>query len=652
MLSIRRLFLIPKLMKKIALLILSLTLFFISTSAQKQLSVAEVQGPGNTSPHEREIVSVTGIVTARTKTGFFIQTPDDKMDGNSATSEGIFVFTKSAPPGEITIGCLISVAGEVQEYRNRNDVGSMTTTELSHRLGQDRYSGLSKGNELPKPVVLAAPDFSSNTIDELERYEGMRVSVADMTVVSPTSGRVDIRNASSGSNGVFFGTAKGIPRPFREPGLDIRDINASPDKDKWKRDLPKLQIFDSNPEVIRVDTNEQLVEGSGSTIQQTAPPLNATAGMVLTEVTGVMHFAFGRYTLLLDPGKQVMATVGRKPNPLPVPTDRQFSVAGMNLENFFDDVDDPDIKEDVLTKDAFERRLKKVSMAIRDYLQTPDVIGTVEVENLSTLNRLAERINSDATAAGKPNPKYKAYLVEGNDGRGIDVGFLVKSSRVNVIEVKQLGKNDEFKNPDTGENEFLNDRPPLMLRAAIDDAKSGKPFEFTLIVNHLKSMLGYNDPKQMAGVRLKKKLQAEFLARTVAERLKADPNERIALLGDFNAFQFNDGVMDVLGTIKGKPAAKDSVLIASDDLLDPDLTDLVDVIKPEERYSYIYDGNAQAIDHILISSAFVNYVKGFGFARVNADYPEVYRNDDHRVERYSDHDPAIAYFSLDPASGR
>ena len=35
--------------------------------------------------------------------------------------------------------------GEVQEYRNRNDVGSMTATELSHRLEQDKYNVLSKG---------------------------------------------------------------------------------------------------------------------------------------------------------------------------------------------------------------------------------------------------------------------------------------------------------------------------------------------------------------------------------------------------------------------------------------------------------------------------------------------------------------------------
>jgi len=238
-------------MKTISILILTLCLFLTAAFGQKTLSIAEVQGTGNTSPHEREIVTVTGVVTARTKTGFFIQTPDGKTDGNPATSEGIFVFTKNPPPAEIAIGSLVSVAGEVQEYRNRNDVGSLTTTELSHRLGQDRYSILSKANALPKPIVLTAADFSSNAVDELERFEGMRASVPDMTVVAPTGGCVNIRDASAESNGVFFGVAKGVARPFREPGLDVRDLNASPDKDKWKRDLPKMQVFDSNPEVLR-----------------------------------------------------------------------------------------------------------------------------------------------------------------------------------------------------------------------------------------------------------------------------------------------------------------------------------------------------------------------------------------------------------------
>jgi hypothetical protein len=44
------------------------------------------------------------------------------------------------------------------------------------------------------------------------------------------------------------------------------------------------------------------------------------------------------------------------------------------------------------------------------------------------------------------------------------------------------------------------------------------------------------------------------------------------------------------------------------------------------------------------------HLGGFGYARLNADFPQIYRNDENRVERFSDHDAAIAYFSLDDVS--
>ena len=168
----------------------------------------------------------------------------------------------------------------------------------------------------------------------------------------------------------------------------------------------------------------------------------------------------------------------------------------------------------------------------------------------------------------------------------------------------------------------------------------------------MKSLRGYNSDEDAPFVRAKKKLQAEYMAKYVQERLKANPNEKIALVGDFNAFQFSDGVTDIIGTIKGKPLAKDQVLNASDDFLNPDLTDLVDVIKPNQQYSYSFDGNAQVLDHFLVTDAFKKYVKGFGYARVNADFPEIYRNDASRVERYSDHDAAIAIFALDEPTAK
>ncbi|MEP7213873.1 MAG: hypothetical protein ABI791_12390 [Acidobacteriota bacterium] len=622
--------------------------------AQKEYAIAAVQGVGDRSPLVNEAVSVTGVVTARIRTGFFLQTPDDRADTDPATSEGIFVFTKSEP--SVAVGDLVTVTGSVEEYRPRNEPISLPVTEISHRISEDTLKVISKANALPKPFELTPAGFKANTIGQLERFEGMRVHAAALMVVAPTGGRVDIKNSSADPDGVFFAVVKGLPRPFREPGLDIREIT---DREKLNKELPRLQIFDGNPELIRVDSDEQKSDanlqsvssegkiGAGGTMSVSPLSLDVAAGTGLSDMTGVLHYAGGRYTLLPDLEKSRTTPDSIKPKALPAPTDRQFSIAGMNLENFFDDVDDPAIKEDVVTPTAFAHRLKKISSAIRDYMRTPDVIGTIEVENLAALKKLAERVNADAVASGEPNPKYEAFLVDGNDGRGIDNGFLVKTSRVKVIEVKQLGKDEKYKNPDTGDDNFLNDRPPLMLRASIDDAKTGKPFEFTVIVNHLKSFLGYNDPKQMANVRLKKRLQAEFLAKSIQERQKQNPGERIAVIGDFNAYQFNDGVLDVIGTITGKTAGKDEVFNPSDDLVDPNLTDLVDVINEKERYSYSFDGSGQVLDHILISDGFKNHVNGFGYARVNADFPEAFRNDQYRVERFSDHDPAIAFFTFD-----
>jgi uncharacterized protein len=207
-------------------------LFVSSAGAQKQYSIAEILGAGNTSPDVGESVTVSGVVTARTKTGIFVQTPDDLADKDPATSEGVFVFTQKVPPTELSVRASITISGRVDEYRNRSDVTSLTTTEISHRLGQDTYKVISPNVPLPKPIALTAADFAANKVDELEKFEGMRISFAEMLVVAPTGGRVDIKNASATSDGTFFAVVKGMNRPFREPGLDIRNFSSLADRDK------------------------------------------------------------------------------------------------------------------------------------------------------------------------------------------------------------------------------------------------------------------------------------------------------------------------------------------------------------------------------------------------------------------------------------
>lgn len=621
--------------KFLSILFLSVSVFVSVASAQKERKISEVQGDKYISPLNGENVKVTGIVTARIRNGFFLQTPDDQTDTNPATSEAIMIFTGSEPDAKATIGNLVTLTGMVMEFVPKQEPASLSVTQVSMKKGVDSIKVVSENNALPKPIILTQADFSPNLIYQLEKYEGMRVTANELTVVAPTDGRIDGKNATSTSDGIFYAVLKGTPRPFREPGYDIYDVFFMKDKEKdeMKKNFPKMPLFDANPETLRIDSDEQLG----------AQAIEVMSGALVKNLTGVMHYGYQKYTILTDSGAKPEVSNLLKPKAVPPPNDRQFSLVGMNLENFFDDEDDPAIKEDIVTTEAFEKRMKKISLGVREYMNNPDVIGIVEAENLAGLKRLAKRINEDTTATNKPDPKYEAYLIDGNDGRGIDVGFLVKTSRVNVVEVKQFGKDDKFINPEKKSEEILNDRPPLMLRATITDTKTNQPFAFTVVSNHLKSFLG----SETLRVRTKRQKQAEFLANFVQERQKTDTNEKIILLGDFNAYQFNDGVVDLIGTIKGTPAPKDQVFLASEDLVNPDMLSLVDMIEKSQRYSYTYDGNAQVLDHFIISESLKKHLVGFGFVRVNADYPESYRGDVSRVEKFSDHDPAIGYFQFD-----
>ena len=280
---------------------------------------------------------------------------------------------------------------------------------------------------------------------------------------------------------------------------------------------------------------------------------------------------------------------------------------------------------------------------IRNVMRSPDVIGVEEVENLATLQALADKVNADALDAGGTDPDYQAFLEEGNDIGGIDVGFLVKHARVDVIDVTQEGKDTAF----DFDGSLLNDRPSLVLRASVRKP-SGQPYPVTVIVNHLRSLSGVSDPLDGDRVRRKRRAQAEWLAGLIQARQAADPAERIISVGDYNAFPFNDGYVDSIGTIRGTPTPADQVVLASDDLVDPDLVDLVDTVPADQRYSYSFDGDAQEIDHVLVTRNLMPRVRGLQYGRNNADYPEAYRNDPTRPERISDHDPIVAYLSFPP----
>jgi uncharacterized protein len=605
------------------------TIAITVTGIPTGLAIHDIQGATSASPHLGEFVRTEGIVTAvRFNNGFFIQSPNDEADADSSTSEGIFVFTQSVPPAAAAVGNRVRVTGTVAEFQA--DAGSLTATEIV----SPAVVVVSTGNPMPSAISLTSSDTNPlGPLDQLERYEGMRVHVDRLNVVAPTQGSVNEVNASGATNGVYYGVIPNVARPFRQPGIEV-PLPLPPGSPCC---VPR---FDGNPERIRVDSNGNAVFGANQTTE-------VMTGATVSDITGVLDYSAHAYTILPDFGAQGAVAATHGYSAVSVMAAHRFTIATANLERFFDTVDTPGISDVALTAAAYQRRLTKVGLQICDVMRAPDIIGVEEVENITVLQAIAAAATSTASCNGT---NYAAYLFEGNDPGGIDDGFLVNLDRVVVRDVHQEGKDATFIDPSDGSEDLLNDRPPTVLAATIM-SPGDAPQNITVIANHLRSLNDIDaDEPGGAGprVRAKRLYQAEYLGTLIENLQMASGAEPVVAVGDFNAFEFSDGYVDVIGTIKGTPVTADQVVLASQNVpnVSAPLVDLIETDQTAQRYSYSFDGNAQSLDHMLATQAAFGMFDHIEWGHSNADFPETLRADETRPERLSDHDPVVAYFVL------
>jgi len=601
------------------------------------------------SPYAGQTVTTEGIVTGIGTAGYFIQARDVDADSDPSTPEGIFVFAGTGKvPAAAVIGNYVQVTGTVATFPS-----VATSHTPATEIDTTSATVLATAQPLPTPVTLTASMLTpEGEIYQLTPYEGMRVSIASLTTISGTDGSLTSEaNETQKSNGQFYAVITGTPRPFREPGIDIRDSQTGLPPDVAK--------FDDNPERILVDS--AFLGGI---------PVDLSTGAVLPNVTGILDFTFSSDSfydpsrLVLDSGyDRSKVTAGMSVQPAPAPADSEFRVAAYNIERFFntssaDDIDFNPVTGKMekssavdVTPTAYNNRLAKVSLAIRDVLGSPDIVALEESENQSVVADIAAKISADAAAAGEPDPQYVAYgtgtsyAPYTNDVGGISVGFLVKST-VDTVRIEQLGASNVFTDPRDGSTlQTLNDRPPLVLHAGIKRSNA-KDYPVTVIVNHLRSLSSENDPSSGVFVRTKKELQAEFLASLIQGYQTA--GEHVISVGDYNAFEFSDGYIDILATVTNQNVlpATEVVEPGMPGLVTPPAVDLATLLPPAERWSYQEFGNAQILDHIVATSDLVSAGAHLAYAHLDADQPVTGYNDPTTAARTSDHDAAIGYFNL------
>jgi uncharacterized protein len=564
-------------------------------------TISAVQGAGALSPVAGQQVGVEGIVTARKFNGYFVQTPDAQADGNPLSSEGLFVFTGSTLPSGAAVGNRVCVFGTVTEFATNN----ATVTELTNTS----LTLLSTGNPLPAAVTLTASlPAAGGAFDQLERLEGMRVAAGSVTVTEGNTG-------TGFENGSFFGVLTGTAIPFREMGIEAPLGVPAPSS----KTIPPIPRYDANSEILRIDTR-----GQG----QAAPAVVATPGMIVSNITGVLDFNPDGYEILVDTTAVLSATPQGSYTAVPAREATQITVASFNLENY----------SGTATQQA------KAVLAIRDVLRTPDVLGVQELINTTALGNLAAALN--AAIPGAAYVHHTANTVGSNTQR---VGYLVNTARVSVTAVTPVLGSDSYIVPSTGLPSPTHDRVPYLLEASAQ-TPGGPVYNFRVLNIHSRSLIDVSlDGATGNNVRVKRQQQAESLARYFHNEQTAAAGLQLFVIGDFNAFEFNDGYVDLLGTMRGVPVADPEVVISSGDLVQTDLVNLVtdtSKLPAAERFSYRRFGSRQVLDHMLATQAAAPRVAQLAYGRANAGFPEQFRPDATRPERLSDHDSPVAFVNL------
>ncbi|HBO4243637.1 TPA: SpnA family nuclease [Pseudomonas aeruginosa] len=568
--------------------------------------IHEVQGAGAESPLVNQRVAIEGVVVgdfqnASELKGFYVQQEDATVDGDPATSEGIFVYD-GGNGSDVKLGDRVRVTGQVREFNG-----------LTELVGPLQVSVLASGVALPTPAGISLPLASA---DALERYEGMRVQLRQTLTVNEVYnlGRYGEVLLSSGGRQM-------TPTNVVAPGEQAKAMQA-------RNDLDRILLDDGrsgqNPDPIRYP----------------APELSAynslRVGDRTSAIDGVLDYSAGSYRI--QP-LQTPTFEAANPRPAQPAVEGRLRVASFNVLNYFNGDGKGGgfpTSRGANTAEEFQRQKAKIVAAI--LASKADIVGLMEIENdgYGEFSAIADLVNG--LNASLPQGQRYAFVNPNRAKLGSDeiaVGLIYRGDKVRTY--RSAAVLDSSVNP-----EFDDTRNRPTLAQTFQEINGGE--RLTIAVNHLKSKGSACDGDPDTGDGQGNcNLTRARAAQALVDWLAGDPTgakepDRL-IIGDLNSYAKEDPVNVIRSA---------------------GYTDLVArQAGAGKGYSYVFSGQSGYLDHALANASLARQVRGAVEWHINADEPRVL---DYNVEfkpprqqdslynaepyRASDHDPVVIGIDL------
>ena len=579
-------------------------------------TIMQIQGTGHLSPlNGRRVADVPGVVTAIRPTSFWMQ--DGAGDGNLSTSDGIMVFGVST--STLAVGTAVRVNATVTEFGSGDN---LSITELVRAT----VVPAGPGTPMAPTVIGNGGRTQPNVVIEDDADGDLRSSGESGNDFDPAEDGIDFYESLEGMLlQVNNAAVVGATRSFGEITL-LADGGANATGLRTPRGGILLAPADANPERVIVD-DEILRDPCRPGCSKAMPDLNVGARLT-SPVIGPLDYSFENYKIqALTTPTFVESLIQPEVAAVAHPSD--LTVATFNVENLA--AVNPQAKFDQLAR------------IVVNNLRSPDIIGIEEVQddngttnngNVSatqTWNKLVAAIG----AAGGPTYAYRQIDPVNNadggaPGGNIRVGFLYRADLLDLRFVDRPGGTSTNNTSVTG----LKNSPQLTFSpgrlgtdsAAFIDTRKPLVGEFVwkdrtifVVVNHFSSkgddqglFSRWQPPTNFSeGPRHG---QAQVVNDFVDAVLAKDKDANVIVLGDINDFE----VSRTIEILEGD-----------------ELTTLMRILPANERYSYVFEGNSQVLDQILVSDAILKRAPAYDVVHVNAEFAD--------SRQASDHEPQVAY---------